>query len=110
VNRTSPRPPPEGRRVGLPQRNEDAATRAGDRRTDQEHQRLKALAALQGKTIKEFVLDSTLGSDRSEEALAKLEALLDERIAETKAKGVSARTVGDIFRQAREEAGPEPDV
>jgi hypothetical protein len=78
--------------------------------TPEEHQRLKALAALQGKTIKEFVLASTLGVDKSKEALAELEALLDGRIAETKAKGVSTRTVGDIFRQAREDAGHKPDA
>ncbi|MEO6596405.1 MAG: antitoxin [Planctomycetota bacterium] len=78
--------------------------------TPEEHQRLKALAALQGKSIKEFVLASTLGTTQSADALAELEALLDERIAETRTKGVSTRTVADIFRQARREAGLTPDA
>ncbi|MFT7537448.1 MAG: hypothetical protein ACI85K_003407 [Hyphomicrobiaceae bacterium] len=49
--------------------------------TPEEHQRLKAMAALQGKSIKEFVLANTLGhaSEGSGEAaaLAELEALLE---------------------------------
>ena len=78
--------------------------------TPEEHQRRKALAALQGKTIKEFVLASTLG-DRAEEAeaLGELEALLEKRLQEAKVRGPSPRSVEDIFRQAREEAGPRPE-
>lgn len=74
--------------------------------TPQEHQRLKALAALQGKSIKEFVLASTLGAERGgalDQDLAELEAVLNQRIQEAKTKGTSTRTVEDIFQQAREE-------
>jgi uncharacterized protein (DUF1778 family) len=51
--------------------------------TPEEHQRLKALAALRGQTIKEFVLTSTLGragaGTPEGQALRELEALLDAR-------------------------------
>ena len=76
--------------------------------TAKEHQRLKALAALQGMTIKEFVLASTLGENGDD--LAELEALLDGRIQRAKAEGAGARTVEDIFRQARGKAKCDPDA
>ena len=47
--------------------------------TPEEHQKLKALAALQGKSMKEFVLERALGSDPSaddQQALSELESLL----------------------------------
>jgi len=74
--------------------------------TSEEHQRLKALAALRGKSIKEFVLDSTLGDteDDEEKAMNELLALLDGRIERARAEGVSHRTVNEIFAQAYREA------
>ena len=78
--------------------------------TPEEHQRLKALAALQGMTIKEFVLASTLGAAQSEAALAELETLLDKRLANARAGGVSSRTVRDIAAQVkREQSGLKPN-
>lgn len=65
--------------------------------TPQEHKRLKALAALRGKSIKEFVLDCTIGAYGAEDALALLESFLDRRLAE----GVSERSVSEIFDAAR---------
>ena len=66
----------------------------------EEHQRLKALAALQGKSIKDFVIQRTLGGtgdDNRDTALAELELLLDERI-QMSAKGkTSKRTVSEVF-------------
>lgn len=74
--------------------------------TPEEHKKLKTMAALQGKTIKDYVLDRALikpvGAEA--EALAELEALLDSRIERAKKDGPSKRTVGEIFDQAREEA------
>lgn len=68
--------------------------------TPQQHQRLKAMAALQGKSIKEFVLDCTIGSYAADSALAELEAILDARVSEAEAEGTSTRTVEEIFRDA----------
>lgn len=84
--------------------------------TPQEHQKLKAMAALQGKTIKEFVLSSTIGAipPKSEEAtaLAELEELLDERMRRAKEKGFSKKSVDEIFTEGVAEAEAElnPDV
>jgi hypothetical protein len=69
--------------------------------TSEEHQKLKAMAALKGKSIKDYVLDRTLGADgdRSEAvALEELEKLLDERIRRAEKGVVSRRTVGAIFQ------------
>ena len=41
--------------------------------SDQQSHRLKAMAALQGKSIKDFVLASTIGTDEGK-ALAELES------------------------------------
>ena len=65
--------------------------------TPQEHQRLKAMAALQGMSIKEFVLANTLGLAEENAALAELETLLDKRLKSAKAGRVSSRTVGDVL-------------
>lgn len=82
--------------------------------TPEEHQRLKALAALQGKTIKEFVLSRTLGAappgSDEDNALGELEALLDERMKRAKKEGFSTRTVKQIFDDAIADAGRSPDV
>jgi hypothetical protein len=71
--------------------------------TPEEHQKLKALAALQGKSIKDFVIERTLGSegdDAQQAALSKLEQMLDERIRSAERGDVSKRTVGAIFKAA----------
>lgn len=73
--------------------------------TDAQHQKLKALAALQGLSIKEFVLARTIG----DADLAELEELLDKRLQNARARGTSKRTVGDVFEQVRREnTGREP--
>ena len=77
--------------------------------TDQEHKRLKAMAALQGKSIKDFVLARTIGEEALDADLAQLEELLDKRLRNARAGGVSPRSVGDILEQVKQEAtGPEP--
>ena len=72
----------------------------------EEHQRLKAMAALQGMSIKEFVLSRTIGDPALDADLAKLEALLDRRIDRARNEGTSSRTVAEIFEQARASAKP----
>ena len=49
----------------------------------EEHRKLKAIAALKGKTMKDYLLEGKidLGGDDPQGALAELEALLDERIS-----------------------------
>jgi len=71
--------------------------------TPQEHQRLKAMAALQGMSIKEFVLANTLGLAEENRALDELEALLEMRLKGAKEGKVSSRSVGDVLAVVREE-------
>lgn len=68
--------------------------------TDAEHKKLKALAALSGKSIKEFVIERTLGTDEAdEEALRELETLLDGRIRAVEAGATSQRTATEVFEE-----------
>jgi uncharacterized protein (DUF1778 family) len=75
--------------------------------TPDEHKKLKALAALQGQSIKDFVLDRTLRETHEDEesAVAELVAILDARIERAKKEGVSHRTVDDIFTEVCERKG-----
>lgn len=77
--------------------------------TEQESHRLKAMAALQGKSIKDFVLASTIGTDEGK-ALGQLEDLLRERAAQVEAGQVSTRSVGEIFEAGIKKASSGPDV
>jgi hypothetical protein len=75
--------------------------------TPEEHQKLKAVAALQGRSIKEYVIERTLGAagDKEQEmALEALESLLDEHIRGAKKGAISKRTVGTIFKVADRES------
>lgn len=66
--------------------------------TDQQHQSLKALAALQGKTIKQYALERLFPDDPGEDqAWAELKALLEERAQEGLSGKVSARSMREIL-------------
>jgi len=45
----------------------------------------------------------------TEQDLSEIELALDQRIHESKTKGVSNRTVEDIFQQARQESNSRPN-
>lgn len=75
--------------------------------TDEEHQKLKAIAALQGKSIKDYVIERTLGADADrsgEAALEELESLLDKRIQSAQKGSISRQKVGTIFKDAYRES------
>lgn len=71
--------------------------------TAEQHQRLKAMAALQGKTIRAYVLERSLpdlpdrDSMTEEEALHQLEQLLKPRIEAAERGERSSRTPHQIF-------------
>lgn len=66
--------------------------------TDQQHQSLKALAALQGKTIKQYALERLFPSDAGEDvAWQELMTLLGQRIAEGLAGDVSTKSIDAIL-------------
>ena len=66
--------------------------------TSQQHQHLKALAALQGKTIKQYALERLFTGDANDEqAWQELKVLLDKRITDGLAGKVSTRSIGEIL-------------
>jgi uncharacterized protein (DUF1778 family) len=78
----------------------------------EQHQRLKAIAALSGMTIKDYVLARVLPpapeqEDLSEEeALHQLETLLKPRIAAARRGDVVHGSVEQIFADVRREPKP----
>ncbi len=73
--------------------------------TDQQHQSLKALAALQGKTIKQYALERLFPGDADADgAWQELKALLGERIKAGLAGKVSTKGVRDILDEELAEA------
>jgi hypothetical protein len=66
--------------------------------TDQQHQSLKALAALQGKTIKQYALERLFPDDvDADTAWQELKTLLENRINDGLAGKVSAKSIGEIL-------------
>ena len=64
----------------------------------EQHQKIKALAALQGKSIKEYILNKLFNSNSENEAAAmvELEELLLTRIGQAKNSPVSSKTIQQI--------------
>ena len=79
--------------------------------TPEEHQKLKAIAALKGQSIKDFVLKRTLGEtpavdDMSEdEALEALSDFLKPRIEQARRGELSTKSFEDIRKEAHRRAG-----
>jgi Antitoxin ParD len=69
--------------------------------TEQQHQSLKALAALQGKTIRQYAVERLFQplTEGDEAAWRDLKALLAQRIAEGLAGEVSDKTFDEIAAQ-----------
>lgn len=71
--------------------------------TDQQHRDLKAFAALQGKTIKQFVLERLLpADDKADEDWEKFKDFINQRIESGLAGNVSDRTFDEIIDAAFE--------
>lgn len=71
-----------------------------------QHQQIKAMAALRGISLKDYILEKTLSSsttaeDAAEaEALAQLEALLAPRIAAAERGEFTTETIEEIIAEA----------
>jgi hypothetical protein len=74
--------------------------------TDQQHQSLKAMAALQGKTIKQYALERLFPQQKSDadDAWQELRQLLNARFEEGLAGKVSPLSAAQIIEQ---ELGPD---
>lgn len=72
--------------------------------TEQQHQALKAMAALEGKTIKQFTLERLFSADTGDVSdttvLAQIKALLAERVAQAQRGEVVDGSVTQIAERA----------
>lgn len=60
----------------------------------EEHRKLKAIAALKGKSMKDYLLEGKIdrGADDHEKVLVELEALLDARLEHHGKSGLKGRS------------------
>lgn len=66
--------------------------------TDQQHQSLKVLAALQGKTIKQYALERLFPGDvNADQAWQELKTLLGSRVSDGLAGNVSTKSISQIL-------------
>ena len=73
--------------------------------TPEQHQRLKAVAALSGKSIKAYVLERVLPDTQAEdagEALRELETFLGQRLKAAQDVAVN-KSVEQIFEETHQE-------
>jgi hypothetical protein len=76
--------------------------------TAQQHQSLKAMAAMQGKTIKEYALERLFPGDAdANQAWRELSAMLRTRIADGLAGKVSAKTVSEVLDEELHAGKPD---
>lgn len=71
--------------------------------TQSQHQQLKASAALQGQSIKSYVLARTLPNSEEQRALHELEAFLKPRIEAARNNQHSNKSVENIFDDVQRE-------
>lgn len=77
----------------------------------EEHQKLKAIAALKGQSIKDYVLGRALGDTHAldgiseDEAFRALANYLEHRIEQARRGQLSGKSVEDIRRDERKRAG-----
>jgi len=65
--------------------------------TEQQHQTLKAIAALEGKTIKQYTLERLFpDAIEEEQALYELKNLLNQRLTEARRGDLAQGSINDI--------------
>lgn len=72
--------------------------------TEQQHQALKAFAALEGKSIKQYALERLFPSDE-QQAMQELKALLQSRLAAAEGDEASSLSAADIADETLREPG-----
>ncbi len=79
-------------------------TRLSIELTEQQHQQIKATAALQGKSLKDYAVERLLPMTEDEkQAMAELKALLLPRIERAKRGEVSTQSFDEIIDEALRE-------
>lgn len=71
--------------------------------TEQQHQTLKAMAALAGKSIKQYTLERLFPSNE-EQAMQELKTLLQNRLSAAEQGDISALSADEITEEAIREA------
>ena len=71
--------------------------------TPDQHRQVKASAALQGKTVDEYILDNVLPEFDEMKELRKLVDFLKPRMDAAKRGELSTKTVKEIFEEALQE-------
>lgn len=72
--------------------------------TPEQHQYLKAAAAIQGKSIKSYVLERALPDSEEQAAFAKLESLLAKRAHAAQTGQLSDKSLDDVFDEEIQKA------
>jgi len=72
--------------------------------TEQQHQALKAMAALEGKTIKQYALERLFPSDE-QRAMQELKVLLQARLASADQGEASVASAAEIAEETLHELG-----
>lgn len=72
--------------------------------SDQQHQALKALSALEGKSIKQYTLERLLPSDE-QQVMQTLKSMLQHRLASSEVSDVSALSATEIAEETLRELG-----
>ena len=72
--------------------------------TEQQHQTLKALAALEGKSIKQYTLERLFPAD-AQQAMQELKTLLESRLAAAEGGEVSPLSAAEIAAESLRELG-----
>lgn len=68
--------------------------------TDHQHQSLKALAALQGKTIKQYAVERLFPAQSGDDqAWQELKTLLGQRIHDGLSGGISGKNVSTVLNE-----------
>jgi hypothetical protein len=75
--------------------------------SSEQHQIIKALAATEGKSIKDFMLERVLPqTDAGEEAAwAELKRILSDRLGNVARNGVSTKSVSELTEETLKEFG-----
>ena len=71
--------------------------------TPEQHNRLKAIAALSGQSLKNYVLERALPQSSEDAAMAELETLLAPRVESARAGRFIDESVESIFEGATRE-------
>lgn len=71
--------------------------------TPEQHRRLKAVAALSGQSIKDYILSQSIPQEGAgpENPLQPLESFLQQRISQAASGGISERSVSEIWAEVQ---------